>query len=165
MMIHLPKALKSSIEAAVHNGHFASVDDAMAEAARLLVRNLERALPPVARTGVVQPPDRALGSIGAMHEDAELLDEIVADAYRRRREDKRREFDLRIGPSSTQTSTPKSSKRSWCPPTFPSHRSADMPGLDLLVPWNGSDEPARAGLESHRARSLAHESGQSLHVF
>jgi Arc/MetJ-type ribon-helix-helix transcriptional regulator len=94
MTIHLPKELESSIEAVVHSGHFASVDDVMAEAARLLVRNLARALPPVARAGVVRPPDRVLGSIGAMHEDAELLDEIVADAYRRRREDKRWEFDL-----------------------------------------------------------------------
>ena len=46
MTIHLPEELESSIEAAVHSGHFASVDDAMAEAARLLLRNLKQPLPP-----------------------------------------------------------------------------------------------------------------------
>jgi hypothetical protein len=66
----------------------------MAEAARLLLRNLKQTLPPVAPAGVSEPPDPALGSIGAMQEDAALFDEIVADAYRRRREDKPREFDL-----------------------------------------------------------------------
>jgi Arc/MetJ-type ribon-helix-helix transcriptional regulator len=94
MTIHLPKDLESSIRAAVHGGHFATVDDAMAEAARLLLRNLKRPAQPVAPAGTAQPPDPVLGSIGAMHEDADLLDEIVADAYRRRREDKPREFDL-----------------------------------------------------------------------
>jgi hypothetical protein len=94
MTIHLSKELESSIEAAVHSGHFATVDDAMAEAARLLLRNLKQTPPPVAPAGVALPPDPVLGSIGAMQEDAELLDEIVADAYRRRREDKPREFDL-----------------------------------------------------------------------
>jgi Arc/MetJ-type ribon-helix-helix transcriptional regulator len=38
MMIHLPPHIESSIQAAVHGGHFASVDDAMTEAARLLLR-------------------------------------------------------------------------------------------------------------------------------
>jgi Arc/MetJ-type ribon-helix-helix transcriptional regulator len=38
MTIHLPHDLESSIQAAVHDGRFATVDDAMAEAARLLLR-------------------------------------------------------------------------------------------------------------------------------
>ncbi len=38
MTIHLPKDVESSINAAVHSGHFASVDDAMTEAARLLLQ-------------------------------------------------------------------------------------------------------------------------------
>jgi Arc/MetJ-type ribon-helix-helix transcriptional regulator len=44
MTIHLPNDLENSILAEVHSGHFASVDDAMAEAARLLLRqrHLER---------------------------------------------------------------------------------------------------------------------------
>jgi Arc/MetJ-type ribon-helix-helix transcriptional regulator len=91
MTIHLPKELESSIEAAVHSGHFASVDDAMTEAARLLLGNLKhRPHPP----GGQANRDPVLGSIGAMQEDAAILDEIVDDIYRRRREDKRREFDL-----------------------------------------------------------------------
>jgi Arc/MetJ-type ribon-helix-helix transcriptional regulator len=39
MTIILPPDLERSIEAAVHIGHFASVDAAMAEAARLLLRH------------------------------------------------------------------------------------------------------------------------------
>jgi len=38
MTIHLPKDLETSIRAQVASGHFASVDEAMAEAARLLLR-------------------------------------------------------------------------------------------------------------------------------
>ena len=38
MTIHLPDELESSIQAAVQSGRFASVDDAMAEAVRLLLR-------------------------------------------------------------------------------------------------------------------------------
>jgi Arc/MetJ-type ribon-helix-helix transcriptional regulator len=38
MTIHLPQDLESSILAEVRSGHFASVDEAMAEAARLLLR-------------------------------------------------------------------------------------------------------------------------------
>ena len=41
MTIHLPNDLESSIEAVVHSGRFASVDDAMAEAARLLLRQIQ----------------------------------------------------------------------------------------------------------------------------
>ena len=94
MTIHLPKELESSIEAVVHSGLFGSVDDAMAEAARLLLRSYKLPIPPVTQAGIATPLDPVLGSIGAMSEDAELLDEIVADAYRRRREDKPREFNL-----------------------------------------------------------------------
>jgi Arc/MetJ-type ribon-helix-helix transcriptional regulator len=41
MTIHLPQDLERSIQAAVQSGHFSSVDDAMAEAARLLLRSLK----------------------------------------------------------------------------------------------------------------------------
>ena len=37
MTIHLPKEVESSILAAVHSGRYASLDDAMAEAAALLL--------------------------------------------------------------------------------------------------------------------------------
>jgi Arc/MetJ-type ribon-helix-helix transcriptional regulator len=39
MTINLPQHIESSIQAAVHDGHFASVDDAMTEAARLLCKS------------------------------------------------------------------------------------------------------------------------------
>jgi hypothetical protein len=37
--IDLPKDLESSLRAEVHGGHFASLDEAMAEAVRLLLRH------------------------------------------------------------------------------------------------------------------------------
>ncbi len=42
MTIHLPPHIESSIQAAVHSGQFASVDDAMTEAATLLLQRLEQ---------------------------------------------------------------------------------------------------------------------------
>ena len=42
MTIHLPEHLESSIRDAVQSGQFASMDDAMAEAARLLLRQLNQ---------------------------------------------------------------------------------------------------------------------------
>ncbi len=85
MTITLPNDLESSIQAAVHSGRFASVDDAMAEAARLLLRELDRGQP-------AKPPANAndLGPdpfLGSMRDAADELDEIVADAYRKRREE------------------------------------------------------------------------------
>ena len=50
MTIHLPHNLESSIRAAVHDGQFASVDDAMAEAARLLLKTCKPAKPAKALT-------------------------------------------------------------------------------------------------------------------
>ena len=46
MTIHLPYDLETSIQTAVRNGRFASVDDAMAEAARLLLREISQGQPP-----------------------------------------------------------------------------------------------------------------------
>jgi Arc/MetJ-type ribon-helix-helix transcriptional regulator len=87
MTVRLPKDLESSIEALVQHGHFDSVDDAMAEAARMLLCKYEQPLP-------LPSSDAGLGSIGALSKDAELLDEIVADAYQRRRDDRFRNFDV-----------------------------------------------------------------------
>ncbi len=42
MTIHLPEPLESSILAAVHNGRYASLDEAMTEAAALLVERLKQ---------------------------------------------------------------------------------------------------------------------------
>jgi Arc/MetJ-type ribon-helix-helix transcriptional regulator len=81
MTIHLPNDLESSIQAAVHSGRFASVDDAMAEAARLLLQKLKQN--PQAATPTVREvtPDPLLG---LMKDHAELMDEIVEDAMRHR---------------------------------------------------------------------------------
>jgi Arc/MetJ-type ribon-helix-helix transcriptional regulator len=83
MMIRLPKDLESRVEAAVESGRFASVDDAMIEAARLLLREVERT---TAATAPTSEKEAALGSIGALGDAAQELDEIVADAYQRRNE-------------------------------------------------------------------------------
>ena len=92
MTIHLPSDLELSIEAVVHSGQFASVDEAMAEAARRLLHDL--------RQGDTAP---ALGNVndlgpdpilGCMRDDAELMDEIVADTYRQRRDESWRDIDL-----------------------------------------------------------------------
>jgi Arc/MetJ-type ribon-helix-helix transcriptional regulator len=78
MTIHLPKELETSLQAAVHGGHFASLDDAMAEAARLLLRDLKhRPQPPAADDDPI---------LGMWRDDAELIDQIVDDAMRNRRE-------------------------------------------------------------------------------
>jgi len=41
LTIHLPPDIEHSIHAAVHSGHFASVDEAMTEAASLLLERLK----------------------------------------------------------------------------------------------------------------------------
>ena len=42
MIIHLPPEIENSIQAAVHSGHFASVDAAMTKAASLLLQQLKQ---------------------------------------------------------------------------------------------------------------------------
>lgn len=55
MTIHLPPRLENPILAAVHSGRYASLDDAMTEAASLLVEHLEQeqatAKPPASNQG------------------------------------------------------------------------------------------------------------------
>jgi Arc/MetJ-type ribon-helix-helix transcriptional regulator len=60
MTIHLPENLAIPILAAVRSGRYASLDDAMAEAASLLVQRLkqEQAQPP--QPGTNQPDDAQL---------------------------------------------------------------------------------------------------------
>lgn len=83
MTIQLPKELESSVEAIVHSGRFASVDDAMAEAARLLLREIQQT--PSQPTAMMSQasPDPLLGT---WREDADLLDEIVEHAMKVREE-------------------------------------------------------------------------------
>lgn len=82
MTVHLPKDLESRVAAAVESGQFASIDEAMAEAARLLLRQLEAvvASPPCGKNSSGQ------SSIGSMTDAADELDGIVADVYARRNE-------------------------------------------------------------------------------
>jgi Arc/MetJ-type ribon-helix-helix transcriptional regulator len=96
MTIQLPHDLESSIQAAVQNGRFASVDAAMAEAARLLLREINGGklqTEPVESSAssdslrVIRRDAVGVGSIGAMREAADELDAIVADAMKRRREE------------------------------------------------------------------------------
>jgi len=84
MTIHLPHDLEISIQAAVHNGRFASVDDAMAEAARLLLREINQARPEPNPPATDVSPDPLLG---VWRDAADEMDEIVADAMRHRREE------------------------------------------------------------------------------
>lgn len=81
MTIQLPPDVERNILAQVHSGRFASVDDAMAEAARLLLREIQQEQP--AATVATASPDPILG---AWREDADLLDEIVEHAMRVREE-------------------------------------------------------------------------------
>jgi Arc/MetJ-type ribon-helix-helix transcriptional regulator len=83
MTIHLPEDVESSISAAVHSGHFASADELVAQAVRSFLRQQ--------KTPQVDP---GLGSIGAMRDAAEELDQIVADAMKHRREEKWRDISV-----------------------------------------------------------------------
>jgi len=83
MTIHLPIDLESSIEAVVQSGEFASIDEAMAEAARLLLHRIKRTRPEPKPMPTSATPDPLLGS---MRDAADELDEIVAGAMRRRRQ-------------------------------------------------------------------------------
>ncbi len=48
MTIHLPPDIESSVQAAVHSGHFVSFDAAMTEAASLLLERLRQERPQAA---------------------------------------------------------------------------------------------------------------------
>jgi Arc/MetJ-type ribon-helix-helix transcriptional regulator len=80
MTIRLPDELESQIMAAVQSGRYASLDAAMTEAACLLVQRLRQEQDPTKPPAT--PPD--LGSIGAMHDDAELLDQVTQAIMRDR---------------------------------------------------------------------------------
>ena len=56
MTIHLPNDLENSIHAAVQTGRYASLDDAMAAAARLLLRELKQGEPSAAAVEVAAAP-------------------------------------------------------------------------------------------------------------
>jgi Arc/MetJ-type ribon-helix-helix transcriptional regulator len=83
MTIHLPNDLERSIQAAVQSGRFASVEDAMAEAARLLLRTI-MSEPTPSPTKTAAPADPLLG---IWRDAPDEIDEIVAEAMQRRREE------------------------------------------------------------------------------
>jgi len=65
MTIQLPENLESSIREAVHSGQFPSVDDAMAEAARLLLSQLKQkpVTPHVAKEEPVAAPHKPIWEV------------------------------------------------------------------------------------------------------
>jgi hypothetical protein len=92
MTVRLPRDVEISINQAVLSGRFASMDDAMTEAARLLLQSLNPVQSNVITSASSEPtPDPLLG---LWADYADEMDEIVADAYRHRQEDLWREVDL-----------------------------------------------------------------------
>lgn len=90
MTIHLPNHLEGQVREAVRSGRFPSIDEAMAEAARLLIVEMNRtSAAPASAAGPASDP-----ILGLMRDAADDMDEIVADAYRRRSEETWREIDL-----------------------------------------------------------------------
>ena len=85
MTIHLPEHLERYVHDQVLAGRFRSEDDVILDA---LERHRQAQQPPAAAPAMPDP------ILGCMREDAELMDEIVADAYRHRREETWREIDL-----------------------------------------------------------------------
>ena len=69
MTIHLPNDVERDILAEVHNGHFASVDAALAAAWRSFRQHRQS-----------QPVPASQGSLGAMQDAADELDEVVEHA-------------------------------------------------------------------------------------
>jgi Arc/MetJ-type ribon-helix-helix transcriptional regulator len=76
MTINLPDDLEPSVRAKVQSGLFPSANALVAQAVRNFLHQ------PPARLA-----DKGLGSIGAMADAADELDEVVADAMKHRRED------------------------------------------------------------------------------
>ena len=82
MTIELPRHIEDSIIAKVHCGLFPSMDAAMTQAALLLLEQIERdqAMAPTKASASGQ------GFIGALRDDADLLDQAVAHAMKVREE-------------------------------------------------------------------------------
>ncbi len=84
MTIHLPDDLERFIRAEVHSGHFASADDALAEAVRLLRRHRSQAAAPPTTAGQATPATTPDPLLGALRDAADELDEAVAEAMAHR---------------------------------------------------------------------------------
>jgi Arc/MetJ-type ribon-helix-helix transcriptional regulator len=82
MNVHLPEDLQRYVQSEVQCGHFASEQDAIEEAVRLLrQRQLSHGLKPPPADAVAKTPDPVLG---AMRDAADEMDEIVAEAMTHR---------------------------------------------------------------------------------
>jgi putative addiction module CopG family antidote len=83
MTINLPEDLERFIRAEVHSGHFASEEEAITEAVRLLKRQLSQAaaMIPAGQPTVATASDPVLG---AVRDAADEMDEIVAEAMTHR---------------------------------------------------------------------------------
>lgn len=89
MTINIPPEIETSILAAVRDGRFRSVDEAVAAA--WLEWNCKHPESPSPGGEADPGPDPIMG---LWHDCADEMDEIVADAYRQRRRPSWRELDL-----------------------------------------------------------------------
>lgn len=83
MTIHVSKDAEHAINVAVQSGQFASAGEMVD---RLVREYAQRTGQPSPSSPASQPGEPNLGSIGAMREDADFLDQIVADAMKARQE-------------------------------------------------------------------------------
>jgi Arc/MetJ-type ribon-helix-helix transcriptional regulator len=84
MTIDLPDDLERFLRAEVQSGHFASEADAIAEAVRLLRRQLGPATPPTPSPDEHTAEAATDPVLGAMRDAADEMDEIVAEAMSHR---------------------------------------------------------------------------------
>ena len=84
MTINLPDDLERFLRAEVHRGHFASEEDAIAEAVRLLQRHQSQAVGPTPAASSSTAAMTHDPVLGAMRDVADELDEIVAEAMTHR---------------------------------------------------------------------------------
>jgi Arc/MetJ-type ribon-helix-helix transcriptional regulator len=84
MTINLPDDLARFIQAEVHRGHFASEEDALSEAVRLLRRRLSQSAKPTPDAGNAAPADIPDPVLGFMRDATDEMDDIVAEAMRHR---------------------------------------------------------------------------------
>lgn len=90
MTINIPPEIENSILAAVRNGRFRSVDEAVTAAWRELNRK-----PPLSPLPPAEEADASPDPIIGMWSDcADEIDAIVADAYHQRQHPSWRKFDL-----------------------------------------------------------------------
>jgi Arc/MetJ-type ribon-helix-helix transcriptional regulator len=94
MTIHVSKDAENAINAAVQSGKFASAAEMVDRLVREYIQRTRQQTAP-AQSLPANASDSAPDPIlGLMRDDTELMDEIVADAYRHRREESWRELDI-----------------------------------------------------------------------